>query len=191
MKRALAHWAERTSSFRAILTARYRASLAWRWAIDLGLMLIALIAIGAFQTRHHPRGVPPALSLSTLDGRPTSLAAFAGKPTLVAVWAPWCGVCKLDADNVGRVRRLLGEDAHVISVAAAYSTVAAVERYVREQAIDYPVLLAGNDFEQRLGVQAFPTFFVLDARGRIASSTQGYTTTLGLWLRVRWAAALE
>ncbi len=163
---------------------RYRESRVVRWTVEFGVLGAMLVAIGAYQTRNHPRGRPPEVALSTLDGKPVRLAQYAGKPTLVAVWAPWCGVCKMDGDNVSRVRDWLGDRARVISIAAAYGERSAVDHYIREQHVDYPVLLAGPDFQQQLGVRAFPSFFVIDETGRVTTSTQGYTTTLGLWLRV-------
>lgn len=169
------------------LEARYQQSRALRWSLDLLLIFAIVFAVNAFQTRHHPRGAAPQLELHALDGQRVSLAAYQGKPLLLAVWAPWCGVCKAETDNVSRVRDLLGERAHVVSVAAAFRDVSEVTRYVHEQGVDFPVLLATEADQRRLSVGAFPTFFVLDAQGRIASSVQGYTTTLGLLWRVLWA----
>ena len=166
------------------LQTRYRESRVVRWTVDFGVLGAMLVAIGGYQTRSHPRGSPPEVALTTLDGKRVRLSQYAGKPTLVAVWAPWCGVCKMDGDNISRVRGWLGDRARVISIAAAYGERSAVDRYIREQHVDYPVLLAGPNFQQQLGVHAFPSFFVMDETGRVTTSTQGYTTTLGLWLRV-------
>jgi thiol-disulfide isomerase/thioredoxin len=171
-----------------MMLARYRSSRALRWALDLAIMLAIVLGFEAFQTRAHPRGPTPAVTLRSFDGASSSLTAYAGKPTLVAIWAPWCGVCKLTAPNVARARDWLGADAHVISVAASFRTVDEVERYVQENQVDGPVLLGDRDFQRALGVQAFPSFFVLDAQGRIVMSAQGYTTTFGLWARTRYAA---
>jgi thiol-disulfide isomerase/thioredoxin len=169
------------------LKARYARSRALRFLADVLLITVLLAAVGAFQTRHHPRGAMPALELRTLDGQPASLAAYRGKPLLLVLWAPWCGVCKVETDNVSRVRAWLGDRAHVVSIAAAYRELSEVQRYMREQAVDYPVLLAGDADRERLQVGAFPAVFVVDAEGRIGNSVTGYTTTLGLFLRVLWA----
>lgn len=149
-------------------------------------MLALVLAVGAYQTRNHPRGPAPEVSLRTLDGAPTALSAWRGRTTVVEVWAPWCTVCKVQTDNLARARRWLGARAQVISVAAAYEDVADVRRAVRAQRLDVPVLLGDDAFTRRMGVRAFPTVYVLDAQGRVVSSAQGYTTTLGLVLRALW-----
>lgn len=162
------------------LKERYRAQRGFRWLVDLSLMAALVLGVGAFQTRHHPRGPAPAYTFGTLEQGPVTLASLAGKPTLLAVWAPWCGVCKLESSNVSRARAWLGERAHVVSVATAFEDVGQVRQYMAAQGVDYPVLLAQDDFARLMQVQAFPTVFVLDSQGRIVSSVQGYTTTLGL-----------
>ena len=167
------------------ITAAYRRSRALRWALELLLLGAAVLAVDAFQTRGHVHGRPPELSLSTLQGEPVSLGSLRGRPLVLVVWAPWCGVCKLEASNVARVRRWLEPRAQVLSIAAAYRSVDDVRGFMREQGVDYPVLLAGADhsFERAFGVRAFPSTFVLDAAGNVVRSTQGYTSTLGLWWR--------
>jgi thiol-disulfide isomerase/thioredoxin len=156
---------------------------------DLAILAVAVIALDAFQTREHARGPAPDLALRTLEGDFVRLSSFAGTRTLLVVWAPWCGVCKLETGNVQRVRAWSEPWLRVVSVAASYQSVEEVRDYVRYQGVDYPVLLAGADFVAALGVRAFPSFFVLDADGTIVGSMQGYTTTLGLWVRSKLAGA--
>jgi thiol-disulfide isomerase/thioredoxin len=169
------------------LQERYRTQRGLRWAVDLTVMAAIVLVLGAFQTRNHPRGAAPAYTFTTLDQAPVTLASLAGKPTLLAVWAPWCGVCKAESGNVSRARAWMGERAHVVSVSTAFNDVSEVRAYMAAQGVDYPVLLAQDDFQKLMHIDAFPTVFVLDSQGRIVSSMQGYTTTLGLVWRTLWA----
>lgn len=170
------------------LKERYRSSRVFRWSVDLTVMLGIVLVIGAFQTRNHPRGAAPAYTFTTLEqATPVALSSLVGKPTLLAVWAPWCGVCKAESGNVSRARAWLGERANVVSVATAFNDVSEVRQYMSAQGVDYPVLLAQEDFQRLMHVEAFPTVFVLDSQGRIVSSMQGYTTTLWLIWRTLWA----
>lgn len=165
------------------VSAAYRRSRALRWALELLLLCAAVLAVDAIQTRGHVHGRPPELSLSTLQGEAVPLASLRGQPLVLVVWAPWCGVCKLEASNVARVRRWLEPHTRLLSVAASYRSVNDVRGFMREQGVDYPVLLADRGFERAFGVRAFPSMFVLDAAGNVVRSTQGYTSTLGLWWR--------
>lgn len=153
----------------------------------MSVVALLLGGVGLYQTRNHPRGIAPAYTFSTLDQQPATWATYAGKPTVVVVWAPWCGVCKAESDNVSRARRWLGDGVNVISVATQYQSVNEVTQYMERQSVDYPVLLAGADFAQRMGVEAYPSVYVLNAEGKIVSSMQGYTTTLGFVVRAWWA----
>lgn len=169
------------------LRERYRSQRAFRWAVDLFVLFAVVFAVGAFQTRNHLRGAAPAYLFGTVDSGQVSMSSLAGKPTLMAVWAPWCGVCKAESGNVSRARSILGSRANVVSVATAFNDVSEVQQYMAAQGVDYPVLLAGDDFQRLMHVEAFPTVFVIDSQGRIVSSMQGYTTTLGLIWRTLWA----
>lgn len=166
------------------LRALYRERRAFRWGVELLAIALAIFAISAWQTRHHVRGPAPALRLTTLDGAPTTLAqATGGKKALVYVWAPWCGVCKAQSQNVRWVRSMVGSRAQVLSIATGFDHVDEVRRYMADHAVDYPVLLDDGAAARALQVQAFPTTYFVDAEGKISGSVAGYTTTLGLWWR--------
>ncbi len=156
----------------------------FRWTRDLLVLAALLLAIGAWQARHHVRGAPPEAALRTLEGTPTSLAALRGKPTMVAFWAPWCGVCGAQSGNVGLAMRLAGDRARVVSVATAFEDVAEVRAYMAKHGVTYPVLLGGDEVVRAFRVEAYPTLYFLDAEGRITGSATGYTTTAGMLARL-------
>lgn len=163
----------------------YRERRAVRWATDGVLLLAVIVGITAWQTRQHLHDVPaPAFTLTTLAGPQVSIDSLKGKKTLLYLWAPWCGVCKAESQNVSWVRALVGERANVVSIVSSFQQVGDVERYVSEHGVQYPVLLGDESVEQAFHVQAFPTLYFLDENGRIVRSATGYTTTLGLWWRL-------
>jgi hypothetical protein len=156
----------------------------FRWTRDLLVLALLLAGIGAWQTRGHVRGAPPAAALTTLDGRPFALSSLRGRPAMVVFWAPWCAVCGAQSGNVGLVQRLVGARAQVVSVAAAFGDVAEVRAYQAAHDVTYPVLLGDDAALRAFRVEAFPTAYFLDAEGRITGSAAGYTTTLGLLARL-------
>ncbi len=172
------------------LRARYeklRERRWFRWGSDAVFLLLIVMAVTAFQTRGHLKeGAVPAFSLATLDGKTISSADLAGKPALIAFWAPWCSVCKTETGNFSWAQKLVGDRARVISIAAAYEQVSEVQQYVAERGVDYPVLLGSEAQVRDFRVGAFPTVYFLDAQGRIKGSVVGYTTTLGLLFRLWW-----
>ncbi len=170
----------RLEAFRTL----YRQRRAVRWLVEGTVLFAIVLGVSAWQTRAHVRGAPlPPAVLQTLDGHTISLASLAGRPTLLAFWAPWCGVCKADSDNVSRVARWVGGRAQVVSVALAYDDRASVERYVTERGVDYPVLLGDNALAHALHVDSFPTIYFVSADGRVSSSAVGWLS------RRRWACS--
>lgn len=157
----------------------------FRWTVDLAALFAIVIGVSAWQTRGHLSGVhaPPA-TLATLDGERLSFESLRGKPALVAFWAPWCTVCAAEAQNLSWARRLAGDRARVVSVAASFEDLGQVRAYVHRHGVDYPVLLGNDEVIRAFRVEAFPTVYFLDAEGKVTRSAVGYTTTAGLLTRL-------
>ncbi|XXF75018.1 TlpA disulfide reductase family protein [Myxococcaceae bacterium GXIMD 01537] len=161
-----------------------------RWGADLALFALLALAVTAWQTRNLPGGGTPApdFTLRTLSGEQVRLADLRGKPVVIAFWAPWCGVCKVESSTLSALQSTVGERAHVISVALAYDDEASVRRFAQERAVDYPVLLGDDALQRAFRVEMFPTVFILSPEGRIEQAAVGYTSQLGLLWRL-WRAS--
>ncbi len=180
------------------MTAREEAPRGWRarlhaleqrrwfrWGGEALVVLLAVLAVGAIQSRHHlAGGEKPSASFRTLDGHLVALESLRGRPLALAFWAPWCGVCAAQSDNLSRTLRWVEPRAQVVSVASSFGDVAEVRAYMKEHRVEYPVLLGDEATVRAFHVEAYPTVYFLDAEGRVTGSVAGYTTTGGLLARL-------
>lgn len=106
------------------------------------------------------------------------------KPTLVHIWATWCPVCKVEAPNI----QTLSKHFNVLTIAVKSGTDWEIKQWLDESDYTYNVV---NDTNGKLSAQfnvaAFPTTFIYDKNKNLIFSEVGYTSTMGLWLRMLWA----
>lgn len=158
----------------------------FRWTVDLALIAVVLSAVMTWQTRGVPSDAPlPAVPLTTLEGEPFSLSSLRGKPVVIELWAPWCGVCKAQASSMRWLKGLVGDRAHVVSIALSYGQVSSVERFMEDHDVTFPVYLGSDDVGRALGVSAFPTILFVDAEGKIERASVGFTSVPGMLWRMR------
>ena len=119
--------------------------------------------------RSHKGAAAPKASFDDPDGKPISLAAFAGKPTLVNLWASWCAPCVKELptlDNLAQAQNgklnvvAISQDMDVphASVVAFLSThkIAVLKSYQ-----DPKMALSGA-----LGAEVLPTSILYDSSGK-------------------------
>lgn len=158
----------------------------WRgYAVNLLLFVIVIAAIRAWQQRDMVSGFAPALQGVTLAGQTFALSRHPARPVLVHFWATWCPVCRAEQGSIAAIAR---DNPNVISIAMQSGMPEKVAHYMREQGITFPVV---NDPDGRIsaawGVHAVPASFIIAPDGQIRFVEVGYTTSLGLKLRL-WLA---
>lgn len=131
--------------------------------------------------------VPPAFTLETPQGGKVSLASYRGKAVLLEFFATWCPHCNAEAPHLHHLYATLpkGKIAFV-SVNADGETAPSVFAFHRYYGLQYPALVdpsstpgsfsqqgAAGKVTTEYRVQAYPTFYVLDPRGRITWRSDG------------------
>ena len=168
----------------ASVTSPQRRRRWWRYAGEALLLVLLFIGVHSWQIRDLPAGRAPPLEGMLLNGDPITLAALRGQPVLVHFWATWCPVCKLEQASIAT----LALDHHVISIAMQSGSKAEVLDHLKRNGLTFPVI---NDPDaaqaQRWRVRAVPTSFIIDRAGGIRFIEVGYTTEVGLRLRL-WLA---
>ncbi len=117
----------------------------------------------------------PSFSAPGIDGSDVSWSA--GEPTVVAVWAPWCPHCQKELPVVADVAAEFPE-VELVSVATSIGDQPSEytpQSYMQEKGLSFPVALddAEDTLGRGLGIEGFPTLYVVDADGVVRGSASG------------------
>jgi len=104
------------------------------------------------------------------DGKPLELAGPRTKPTLLHLWATWCGPCRDELPAILAFGN--GGDVEVVALSVDDEW-PAVERYFGGK---IPAVVAWDPkivVEPALGVRSLPTTFLVDTAGRVRGNWVG------------------
>jgi len=156
-------------------------------AFDAVLILAVFAGIHSWQTRDLPIDeAAPETVLPVLDGSGIRSAVESGEAGIVYFFAPWCFYCRTSIGNLDELV-LEGEVSWGTAVALDYGDAAEVQEFIDRTGIALPVLMGNGKTAADWSVRAFPTYYVIDADGRISSRSVGYSTGLGMRIRA-WLA---
>ncbi|MBU1423986.1 MAG: protein disulfide oxidoreductase [Gammaproteobacteria bacterium] len=160
----------------------------WRFfAIEALLLVVVVVGIRAWQQRDMVSGAAPVLQGVTLAGQPYQLPAHPDRPVLVHFWATWCPVCSAEQGSIAAIAR---DHPDVITIAMQSGKPEQVTRFMKEKEIAFPVLNdADGSISNSWGVHAVPASFIIAPDGQIRFIEVGYTTGMGLRLRL-WLAGI-
>lgn len=173
----------------------------WRrhWRSHLGtLLLVAAVFFGAqaWQTRGVPDTLPADARVQLLRGDGSShdlslseavelmRTAFAGQPVALHLWAEWCPICQIEEDSITD----LGRDWPVLTVAMQSGPATAVTQVQRQRGLPWVTLVDPQGrLTSELGFSSVPAFVVVDTQGRLRAPTVGFTSGIGMRLRLWWS----
>src|SRR5271169_2375977 len=154
-----------------------------RWVIP-SLLFLFFPALGSGQQDQDNEPVirfvrnpdpAPDFKLTSLDGKPLTLAALQGKVVLLNFWATWCGPCRAEIPDLVALQDRYKDRLQIVGLNVDDEE-ADIKQYVQETGINYPVAMTSNDVRVQFGgIPALPTSFVLDTEGRVVQKH------VGLW----------
>lgn len=166
-----------------------------RWRAHLGTLLTVLaVLVGAhlWQTRHVPPGPVPNLPLVLTTGETTTLHAWRaqhpGQPVALHVWAEWCPICRTEEHSITR----LHQDWPVLTLAMQSGGLQPVQKVLERRQLPWNTAIdSQGSLARSLGVQSVPALLVLDANGHIRAASVGYTSEIGMRLRMLWVRVVQ
>jgi len=107
------------------------------------------------------------------------------KPILIHFWATWCPICDVEASNIQKI----SNNFEVITIAVDSTSTKEIKNYLEKHNLSFKVI---NDLDKqyakKFNISVFPTTFIYDKHQNLVFSEVGYTSTIGLYLRMIWAS---
>jgi thiol-disulfide isomerase/thioredoxin len=112
--------------------------------------------------------------LFDLEGRPFDVAALAGKPLFVNVWATWCGPCIREMPSIEKLRVEL-DPAGIEFLLLADEPLPTLQRFVARNGAEWRSTVVQRELLLGMlgGAMSFPQTYVFDAEGRTALYVSG------------------
>lgn len=128
-------------------------------------------------TTLEPGEMVPAFTAPSLAGGGTlAWEDLVGRPTILAIWAPWCPHCQVELPRLAAAVDAR-PDLQLVTITTAYGAQPGPtpQEYLDDEGLSFPV--AVDDVEGTLssgfGVQGFPTTYFVDASGAVTQVTSG------------------
>ncbi|MGN6817868.1 MAG: TlpA family protein disulfide reductase [Sphingomonas sp.] len=116
--------------------------------------------------RDHKGDAAPKAGFTGPDGKPLTLASFAGKPVLLNLWATWCGPCKAEMPTLDKVA---GEGKlQVVTISQDLDGKAAVDPYLAKAGLKSVKGYTDKELNmsQAFGNPSLPTTILYDSSGK-------------------------
>jgi thiol-disulfide isomerase/thioredoxin len=149
------------------------------------MVIIAIFAIRMWQQQDLTYGNVPSFSSKTLTGEILSSQSPENEPMLIHFWATWCKICSMENDNI----QAIGEHYKTLNIAIESGSDEEIIQYAvkNDLKLDNIINDSSGSISRLFRVNATPTSFIVSPDGLIEFSEVGYTTRLGLWLRLWWS----
>ncbi len=117
----------------------------------------------------------PLWSLPLLLGNPVRLSDLRGNLVLLEFWFPYCGGCVQAIPEINKLQDTYSNKKFkVYGIEFTRAVNEDLDEYIRKQGIKYPTLYKGQTIARDYGVNAAPTFFLIDKKGFIIYSSVGF-----------------
>lgn len=153
-----------------------------RYALPAVLLAIAAVLITTIPINAQLRvgQKMPEMNFKDLNGNEIKIGGKQDKVYLVDFWATWCSPCREAMPYFQELYDKYRDRGLMVVGIALDSTPEEVRAFVEQLKITYPIVIPPNQSEvaRRARIRAFPTVYIVDKRGIIRYSEQGFAPEL-------------
>jgi thiol-disulfide isomerase/thioredoxin len=107
-------------------------------------------------------------SLPALDGENISLKQLEGKVVFLNFWATWCGPCRSEMPSMEALYLRHKNEGFEILAVNCMENQTDVDAFMKEYELSFPAVLdEAGIVSASYGIQAFPTTYLLNRKGKI------------------------
>ena len=114
----------------------------------------------------------PDITVTTLDGNEKKLSDYFGKPTIIVLWATWCGYCVGELPALEMLREKYGDSINILALNGGDS-VEDIEEFIDENDYTFETALVSIEDSIKFDAQSIPVTVILDSDGTIEFFTRG------------------
>ena len=116
-------------------------------------------------------------SFKQFDRQPHALSQYKGKTVVAYFWATWCKSCVKEVPQLIALQNQY-KDKNVQFIGIAIDNADKVEKFTKDNAIPYPILIGGDDamaLSKKLGdlVGGLPFMVIIDKNGKLVEKILG------------------
>lgn len=114
------------------------------------------------------QSTPFGFTAQTVSGESVDTSTYAGRPTVLWFWAPWCTICRVEGPKIAELADQLGSDVQVVGVAGR-GEVPAMKDFVDATGVGGFTQLVDADGSvwASFGVVSQPSFAFVGADGTV------------------------
>jgi thiol-disulfide isomerase/thioredoxin len=115
-------------------------------------------------------------TLKQLEGAPITLSQYRGKVVLIDFWATWCPPCRRSIPILKSLYETYKDRNFIILGISLDESLEELQKFVKENEINYPVLIGTQEVAGQFKISAVPTIIILDKHGKIQYREVGFGT---------------
>jgi thiol-disulfide isomerase/thioredoxin len=110
----------------------------------------------------------PNFNVKTLAGDSLRLSDLRGKFVFLDFWGSWCGPCRGETPYLKKLDQAFPKEKFQL-IGLANDDLSSLSKYIQDEQILYPNVLASQDLLKEYGISAYPTTFLINPDGKIAA----------------------
>ncbi|MBQ4812282.1 TlpA family protein disulfide reductase [Pseudoalteromonas luteoviolacea] len=159
-----------------------------KYLINVIIFVVVLSAAFAYQElgmlEDNGRQSAPYFSLPMMsdESQRYNISQLQGERSVVYFFAPWCNICRYSMPNIDKLHRL--GKVNAVAIALDFQSTEEIEAFSKDLNLSMPILLGNIKTASDYKVKAYPTYYVMDPELKIIERSIGYSSELGIRLRL-------